>query len=140
MRNDFPFAFICGVLLSICLAASACAFDKVPVLRIDAMSDPPLEIGQQSKTLFPDITQRYDKHLASILSQTAFNNILRNRLSNLLEHQDSDYQRERQGISSVWMLSNHNKLGDGLLSVDEYRLLNLLPDIFYPPMASALGW
>ena len=107
--------------------------DKIPIIRVAAENLAPLdiglEIGSQSKNLFPDIESRYDRYLMTSLSQVGFDDILSNRLSRLRNSIEPGYQKELEGIASSWSLIHDNKLGDGFLSWDEYWLLNLLPDI-----------
>jgi len=111
----------------------ASASDKIPIIRVVAENLAPLdiglEIGSQSKSLFPDIESRYDRYLMANLSQIGFDDILSNRLPRLRNSIEPGYQKELEGIASSWSLIHDNKLGDGFLSWDEYWLLNLLPDI-----------
>jgi len=116
---------------------------KIPVIHIQAENLSPLdigvEIGRQSKLLFPDIEYRYDRYLKASLSQMGFNDILRDRLGKLKGHIDNAYQKEMEGIASSWNLIHDNKLGDGYLSWDEYWLLNLLADIGLPANGTGFG-
>ena len=117
--------------------------NKVPVLTIQAQHLSPqqigLEIGRQSKLIFPDIERRYDTHLAKTFNQTQFEHILRDRLPQLLTQLDKSYQEEIKGVMGSWSTVNTNKLGDGQLSTDEYFVLNLLPDIGLIPNGSGFG-
>lgn len=137
---------ICGLLLvASCNSFATPAFsaEKIPALHINANKHTPLEtgreVGQQSKALFPDIEHHYDTHLATILSQTEFNQIQQAMLPGLLTALDTKYQEELKGVASSWTLTHVNKLGDGLLSVDEYHVLNLLPDIGLAPEGTGFG-
>ncbi len=116
---------------------------KIPVIHIHAENMSPvdigLEIGRQSKQLFPDIEYHYDRYLMASLSQMGFNDILRNRLPKLKSHIDNVYQKEMEGIASSWTLIHDNKLGDGYLSWDEYWVLNLLADIGLPANGTGFG-
>ena len=115
------------------VSATVPTSDKIPIIRVVAEHLAPLdiglEIGSQSKNLFPDIESRYDRYLMTILSQLGFDDILSNRLPKLRNSIEPGYQKELEGIASSWSLIHDNKLGDGFLSWDEYWLLNLLPDI-----------
>jgi len=136
----------------ICLAASnglgadsnpVSTLDKIPIIRVVAGNLTPLdrglEIGKQSKKLFPDIESRYDRYLKANLSQLGFDDILENRLPGLKNSIGPGYQKELEGIASSWLLVHTNKLGDGFLSWDEYWLLNLLPDIGIPANGVGFG-
>jgi hypothetical protein len=116
---------------------------KIPVIHIHAENLSPLdiglEIGRQSKQLFPDIEYRYDSYLMAILDQMGFNDILRDRLPKLKSHIDNAYQKEMEGIASSWTLIHDNKLGDGYLSWDEYWVLNLLADVGLPANGTGFG-
>ncbi len=124
-------------------SASVSTSDKIPIIRVVAENLAPLdiglEIGDQSKNLFPDIEGRYDRYLMASLSQVRFDDILSNRLPRLRNSIEPGYQKELEGIASSWSLIHDNKLGDGFLSWDEYWLLNLLPDIGLPANGVGFG-
>jgi hypothetical protein len=115
----------------------------IPVIRIDNDHLSPLqrgmEIGRQSKALFPDIEKRYDTHLATLLTPSSYNQLQQEILPKLLKHLDSDYQEELSGVATVWSLTHINQLGDGMLSLNEYQLLNLLPDLGHFPGGTGFG-
>jgi len=117
--------------------------DKIPIIRVVSENLAPLdiglEIGSQSKSLFPDIESRYDHYLMANFSQIGFDDILNNRLPRLRSFIEPGYQKEIEGIASSWSLIHDNKLGDGFLSWDEYWLLNLLPDIGLPANGVGFG-
>ena len=127
----------------ICQEIPPLPVDKVPIIHIHAENLSPLdigvEIGRQSKLLFPDIEYLYDSYLTAILKQMSFNDILRDRLPKLKSHIDIAYQKEMEGIASSWTLIHDNKLGDGYLSWDEYWVLNLLADIGLPANGTGFG-
>lgn len=137
--------FICCWLLSstISFAALSSNSGKIPVIHINAVDLAPfdigLEIGRQTRVLFTDIGGRYDAHLAASISQIAFNDLLRNRLPGLIRNVDKTYRKELEGVANAWALSRDNQLGDGLLSWDEYWLLNLLPEIVSPANGTGFG-
>ena len=150
LRLFFCFSFF--VSCEICQAAnsdsvsdstSASTSDKIPIIRVVAENLAPLdiglEIGRQSKNLFPDIESRYDRYLMASLSKIGFDDILSNRLPRLRNSIESRYQKELEGIASSWALIHDNKLGDGFLSWDEYWLLNLLPDLGLPANGVGFG-
>jgi hypothetical protein len=116
--------------------------NSLPVIRIQATELTAraigLEIGRQSKALFPDIEQRYDTHLASLFTQTRFDG-LRQHLAQLVRQVPEAYREEWQGVLDSWSIVNTSKLGDGYLSRHEYQLLNLLPDLGLPPGGIGVG-
>ncbi len=138
------FCLLSGVsILGICQEIPPPPVGKISVIHIHAENLSPLdiglEIGRQSKQLFPDIEYRYDSYLMASLNQMGFNDILRDRLPKLKSHIDDNYQKEMEGIASSWTLIHDNKLGDGYLSWDEYWVLNLLADIGLPANGTGFG-
>ncbi|PWQ97164.1 C45 family autoproteolytic acyltransferase/hydolase [Leucothrix arctica] len=135
-----PLVILGSLLISTLAAAES---QKLPIIYIDATTlsakQTGLEVGRQSKRLFPNIERRYDIHLKSTLSQSTFNDIVQHHLPTLLQTLDRQYKEEINGISGAWQLVTNNKLGDGKLSLDEFKVLNLLPDLGYPPMGSGFG-
>ncbi|CAA6805013.1 MAG: Unknown protein, partial [uncultured Thiotrichaceae bacterium] len=122
---------------------SAALPDHLPVIRIQAQGLTPLqtglETGRQVKAQFPDIEQRYDAWLATLFSRSELDIILRQQLPVLVKQLDESSRAELQGISGAWSLSAVNKAGDGQLSLDEYHLLNLLPDLGLLPNGIGFG-
>jgi hypothetical protein len=116
---------------------------KVPILKIQAQNMSPqeigLEIGRQSKIIFPDIESRYDQHLAKVLNQTQFKYLLEYKLPALLKKIDINYYEEIKGVSASWVIIQHNKLGDGFLSMDEYLILNFLANLGLPPNSTGFS-
>ncbi len=138
------FCLLSGLSIhGICQGLAPSPVDKIPVIPIHAENLSPLdiglEIGRQSKQLFPDIEYRYDRFLKASLDQMGFNDILRDRLPKLKSSIDNAYQKEMEGIASSWTLIHDNKLGDGYLSWDEYWVLNLLADIGLPANGTGFG-
>lgn len=119
------------------------AVNKIPIIHIAAENLTPFDIGlalgRQSKTLFSDIEGRYDRYLMTSLSQMKFNDILNSRLEQLKNSIEPRYQKELEGVASAWTLVYSNTLGDGLLSWDEYWLLNVLPSIGLPANGVGFG-
>lgn len=151
--DNFPhFAKIANLLFMLCFLpffqpgpalAIVTEEAKIPVIRIDARGLTALEIGlaagQQSKARFPDIKRRYDAHLAALFSSFTFDQMVREHLPILWQRLDPVYQEELKGIASAWSLVNNSTPGDGLLSLDEYRVLNLLADLGFPPDGSGFS-
>jgi hypothetical protein len=106
---------------------------KIPILRVQTDQLTPLQIGlqigHQSKALFPDIEKRYDAHLAALLTPSLYTQLQRDTLPALLKKIDPAYKKELDGVAAAWSLTRQNQLGDGLLSLNEYQLVNLLPDL-----------
>jgi len=137
------------LLLTLCLCCHAVgaepvlASDKLPILRINTNARPQLEtgleIGRQSKALFPDIEQRYDTHLATILTLSNYEELLDKHLPPLLAQLEPAYLDEMQGVAGAWVMVNASKRGDGQLSLAEYQLLNLLPDMGLAPNGTGIG-
>ena len=117
--------------------------DSLPVLQINATQRTPLETGletgKQAKRLFPDIERRYDKHLSSLFHQAAFEIIRTEQLPVLWQNIPPRYQEEFKGIAAAWDLTGQNQLGDGRLSLDELRVLNLLADLGQAPAGSGFA-
>jgi len=114
-----------------------------PVIRIQVDQLTPLQIGlkigRESKILFPDIERRYDAHLAALLTPSLYTRLQRETLPKLLQRLDSAYQEELNGVAAAWSLTRTNQLGDGLLSLSEYQLVNLLPDLGRLPDGTGFG-
>ncbi len=127
----------------ICQEIPAPPVSKIAIIHINAENLSPLdiglEIGRQSKQLFPNIEYLYDRFLMLKLNQMGFNDILRDRLASLKSHIDNAYQKEMEGVAGSWTLVHDNKLGDGYLSWDEYWVLNLLADIGLPANGTGFG-
>ncbi len=141
MKNYLLYSFIAftgGFLLFPNSGSTSVALSsKIPLIQINTEQRSSLEIGldigRKSKALFTDIERRYDTHLATTLNQDLFDKIQQETLPKLLKKLDLKYQEELKGVAGVWSLTHTNKLGDGLLSLDEYHVLNLLPDIGFSP-------
>ncbi len=137
--------FTCCSLVAALTSFAACADAKVklPVIKVDASDLTPLlvglQIGRQAKALIPDVEYRYDAYLSTALSQTAFDDIARQDLPKLIKSLDVVYRQELKGVAGAWSLTHTNQLGDGLLSLDEYRLLNVMPDFGLSPDGIGFG-
>lgn len=117
--------------------AQAASAERLAVMRIDSRELSALErgiqIGTQAKALFPNIEQRYDKHLAQLFKRNEYQRLVRNRLPKYLAALEQPYQDEIKGTASTWSLAASSYPGDGQLSLAEYQVLNLLADIMHPP-------
>lgn len=118
---------------SIGLAETLSKTEKIPLIRVDtaqkSASAIGMEIGQKSKRIFPDIEMRYDSYLSSVLTQARFNQLAEDNLPQQLAQLEPAYLEELKGIASAWALVSQSILGDGFLSLDEYHMVNLLPDL-----------
>jgi hypothetical protein len=85
-------------------------------------------IGLEVKKKFPDVEKKYDRYLAFLLSPPQFKQLLP-QITALKAVVDPAYQDEVNGIAAAWQLNALNMLGDDKLSVDEFWLLQLLPDL-----------
>ena len=135
-----------SMLLVVIMQASivwSAQVNSLPVIRVNAIDLKPLaaglDIGRQTKVLFPDIEQRYDAHLKALLSQAQFEHIVRQQLPVLLKQLNESDRQELQGVRSAWSMVGKNQLGDGYLSADEYHVLNLLPELGIPPGGVGVG-
>jgi hypothetical protein len=114
-----------------------------PLIRIYIDQLTPLQIGlkvgRESKALFPDIERRYDAHLATLLTPSLYAKLQREILPKLLQQLEPAYQEELKGVAAAWSLTPTNQLGDGLLSLSEFQLVNLLPDVGLFPDGIGFG-
>ena len=119
------------------------AKNVVPIIRINADTLTSLqvgfEMGRQSKALFPDIERRYDNHLANILTQSKFQEVLKRLLPQILESIDPLYVSEMRGLEGAWSFVRNSEPGDGKLSLEEFFILNLLPEIGLAPSGVSFG-
>ncbi len=106
---------------------------EIPVIRVQTDQLTPiqigLELGRQTKALFPNIEKYYDSYLATRLTPSLYVRLQQETLPPLLQQLDSTYQEELNGVAAAWSLTRTNQLGDGFLSLSEYQLINLLPDL-----------
>jgi len=131
---------LCGLLFSATVYADI--QQPIPIFRVDAHTANPTEIGialgEQVKAQFPDVEHIYDHYLAQLISQGQFESW--NQQANALKLQvHQRYQEEVQGVASTWTITQHDQLGDGLLSLNELWLLQLLPDVGHTMYSSGFG-
>lgn len=117
--------------------------NKLPVIQV-ATDDATalatgLSVGRQSKVLFPDIEEQYDRFLASLINQRQVEQLYRVHLPSLFNSLSTAHQEEIQGVEASWTLVAESVLGDGQLSADEYRLINFLPDLGFMPNGSGFA-
>jgi hypothetical protein len=144
--KQYLLAFTLGLLFLLPhqgFTSSGVSTEGIPVMRIDSDQWTPLqrglEIGRKSKVLFPDIEKRYDTHLATLLTPSLYIQLQKESLPKLLKQLEPAYQEELNGVAAAWSLTRTNQLGDGLLSLNEYQLLNFLPDLGRFPSGIGFG-
>lgn len=132
-----------GILLVVISFPAYATNVKLPVIRVnlDELSSlqAGLSLGSQSKKLFPNIEKHYDAHLNSLFSPRKFKEVKEKTLPNLLKKVNPEYKEEMIGVVSAWDMANESTPGDGKLSLDEYQLLNFLPDLGLAPGGSGFG-
>lgn len=116
---------------------------SVPVIRVDAKNktgkDIGVELGRLIIDRFPDIAKSVDSYLESYSSQDRFNYIVRRRLDAVRSSVDRRYRDEVDGMASLLVSSDRNKIGDGVLSSDEFWFFQLIPDIGRESSCSGFG-
>lgn len=97
------------------------------------MEAPPFErgyyLGETVAKKYPEFELIYDQYLKDNISQHNFNVWSNKSIPFLEKNVPQELKDEWQGVIEAWNLSSVNKLGDGKLSIDEYKALNLLPDL-----------
>lgn len=106
---------------------------SIPVFRIDAHNKNGhaigTDLGQQIKARFPNIEAIADTYMTKFLSQDLFNFLLKNRVDIIKHNIPSVYQEELHAMAATWTLTPYDQVGDGLLSMNELWLLQLIPDM-----------
>lgn len=132
-------SFLLGLLAFL---PSLSVYARPVVISIDAGSNNGAQIGTfiglEAKKNFPELEKRYDSYLAFLLSPSQFKQLLP-QVNSLKAAIDPDYQAEVNAIAAVWQLNTLDKLGDNKLSVNEFWLLQLLPDLTAVNKGSALA-
>lgn len=120
-----------GLLFGL-LTISFCASARPLILNINASSNNGsqigAELGRQIQQALPDVASQYDNYLAFLLSPPQFKQLLE-RANALKAAIAPDYRAEVDAIAVAWQLNAIDKLGDGKLSVNEFWLLQFLPDL-----------
>lgn len=116
---------------------------KLPVFTIDTDGKTPeaigFELGRQTKQAFPTIESYYDAHLTKLLTRSVFTLLIRQSLPSLVQNLPPAYHQEINGVISAWVITQEDRLGDGKLSLNEYLILNFLPDLGFAPDGSGFG-
>lgn len=114
------------------LFSPLCAYARPVILNIDAHSDDGTQmgnfIGVEVKKSFPDLEKQYDAYLSSLFSASQFKQLIP-QIKALKAVIAPAYQAEVDAIAAAWQLNAQDELGDGKLSMDEFWLLQLLPDL-----------
>jgi Acyl-coenzyme A:6-aminopenicillanic acid acyl-transferase len=119
--------------LVVLLTFSPLNADARPVIfNIDASRDDGTQIGNfigaEVKKNFPDVEQQYDHYLDFLFSPRQFKQLIP-QIKVLKSVVEPIYQDEVNAIAASWQLTAPDKLGDGKLSLNEFWLLQLLPDL-----------
>ncbi|HEC85265.1 MAG TPA: hypothetical protein ENI48_08535 [Thioploca sp.] len=129
--------------LIFCLMSSVDATSTIPIFRVDAKGKTGAEIGaalgKAVKEQFPDIGKKYDSYLASFVDQNTFNSWVQKRVNFVKPNIDQAYQDEVNAIVSNWGIVGIDQVGDGYLSLNEFWLLQLIPDIGRRTNCSGFG-
>lgn len=129
-------------LLGLLAFPSLSVYARPVVISIDAGTNNGAQIGTfiglEAKKNFPELEKRYDSYLTFLLSPSQFKQLLP-QVNSLKAAIDPDYQAEINAIAAVWQLNTLDNLGDNKLSVNEFWLLQLLPDLTAVNKGSALA-
>ena len=130
-------------LLILFLIASFEASSTLPVFHVDAKEQTGMDtgkiLGKAFKKQFPTIEKIYDTYLASFVTQEQFNEWVQVRVNILKPNIDPAYRDEVNGIASTWTISSRDQLGDGFLSLNEFWVLQLIPDVGRRTNCSGFG-
>jgi hypothetical protein len=137
-----------GVLVALAwtgIAVAAPAPDaRLPVLSVATDGLTPAEIGARlgtvTKAEFPDLEARWDAALASLLEPSQLPALMTDLVAPLrAEGIDTATQAEVTGFAGALDLVGRTRLGDGHLSLDEFWLVQFLPDLVPLAAGSALA-
>jgi hypothetical protein len=96
-------------------------------------------LGKAVKKQFPEIEKKYDTYLASFVEQKKFNHWVSDRVNLIKPTLEPAYRDEVNGIASSWNLSSQDQLGDGLLSENEFWVIQLILDVGLRANGSGFG-
>lgn len=112
------------------------------VINIDAENKNEYQIGtligDTVLKKFPKIESIYDNYLDILLTQSQFQQLIP-QIKILKDSIDPEYQSEVDAIATSLKISSDDVQGDGKLSVNEFWLLQLLPDLTSIDKGSALA-
>jgi hypothetical protein len=132
-----------GCLVIFCMMSSVEATSSIPIFRVDAKGKTGTEIGtilgKAVKEQFPEIEKKFDSYLASFVDQNTFNSWVQNRVNFIKPNIDQAYQDEVNAIVSSWGIVGIDQVGDGYLSLNEFWVLQLIPDIGRRTNCSGFG-
>jgi hypothetical protein len=119
------------------------ASGTIPIFHVDAKEQTGIGIGmtlgKAFKKQFPEIEKKYDTYLASFIDQEQFNEWLQERVNVIKPNIDPAYRDEVNAIASTWTLSDQDQLGDGFLSLNEFWVIQLIPDVGRRTNCSGFG-
>jgi len=114
-----------------------------PVFHVDAKDKTGVGIGttlgKALKKQFPNIEKIYDNYLASFVDQDQFNEWVQKRVNVIKPNIKSAYRDEVNTIASTWVISSRDILGDCFLSLNEFWVIQLIPDIGLWTIGSGFG-
>lgn len=97
------------------------------------------EYGAMILEAIPEYESLFDSYIAEITRNDKYHNRLLGRVMDIKPQIPKDYADEIEGIASNFSGMNDNSRGDGKLSVDEFFLINLFPDVARSAQCSALS-
>ncbi len=144
-RRDRPLRAVALLSVLAMVAASvwvhhARAGERIPLIRIDVSERAPAtvgaELGRAYLDAFPELERRWDGWLHQAFAadggdpQARFDQLLKTRIEPLRAAGVGEAARaEVDGLGSAWSLVGGNRLGDGVLSRDEFWAAQLLADL-----------
>ncbi len=96
-------------------------------------------LGKAVKAQFPDIEQKIDKYLKSLVSSHKLAYMIRKWLSAIRSAIDQKYIDEVEAMASLLVNSDKDDPGDGYLSLNEFWFFQLTPDIVGQNSGSGFG-
>jgi hypothetical protein len=121
-----------ALLFALVMLFLPAAYASPFVLSIDASHNDGTQmgvfIGEAVKKKFPNVEKQYDNFLAFLLSPAQYQQLVP-QVEALKAVVAPAYQAEVNAIATTWQLNTVDKLGDDKLSITEFWLLQLLPDL-----------
>jgi len=95
------------------------------------------ELGQLIAAEIPDIQAIFDSYITEV-SGPYYDEFIR-RVGDIAPQVQPEYLEEIRGLAAALSASDDNVPGDGVMSPDEWMLVNLFPDVARATQCSALG-
>ncbi len=96
-------------------------------------------LGRAIKTALPDIESLMDSFLAGLCPNNEVYLLFLSRTASIWPQVPEPLQRELDGMASTLCSTTENILGDGKISRDELRMLNLSAEVMRTSQCSAVG-